>query len=805
MTRTLQVSVPVPREEVFSYSVSQEHVKSVQIGKRVIAPFGNRKVIGFIVGYEAPPQNIELKNIIDVLDDKPLFDRKRLDFFKWISKYYLCPLGIVLKAAHPGVFNQGIKRTVILTDKGKRYLNRSSLSGVETQILNTLNIRGRMTAERVFSITGGSDFNTLNKLKRKDLIDFEYDFRDRAKKKFRKFYEPAGHSPDSKKLSSKPAKRSLFEFISRHGKVSHDDLRSIFPAFSKHARWLEEQGFIRTELIEHIRDPFSNIAPAVKHDIPTLNPGQENAFSQIKHSIESGRFSPYLLHGITGSGKTEIYLRSIELVMTKGKQAIVMVPEISLTPQLVKRFKSRFGEKVGVIHSMLSDGERFDTWRQAKNGEISVVIGARSAIFAPFDNLGIVIVDEEHENTYKQEEMPPYNARDLSMVLGRMTGSVVVLGSATPSLESYRNAITGKFGYLVLNERAAGQALPEIVAVDMKKESDHMFSGTLKSSIIENYRAGKQTILFLNRRGYSTTLLCEKCGSIHKCPNCSIAFTYHKNDNRIKCHYCGIDEAFSNECTECGSVYRGIGIGTQTVEYALRKLLPSASIHRMDSDTAGSKYKLLRLYEMLEEGSVDILIGTQMVAKGHDLPGVTLVGIISADMMLGIPDFRAGERAFQLITQVAGRAGRGDSAGTVIVQTFNDDHPCIRYAVEQDSDAFFGYETELRESLGYPPYSRIANIRMSGQDENQTEQFAKDLSRKARAGLYGSRNPGIEILGPSKCPLYRLKNRFRWQMLLKAGDSGLLHSFAEALLKKASPAARSRVRFSIDIDPNNFY
>jgi len=803
MPNTVQISIPIPRDEIFSYSFPDTCKDLVEIGKRVLVPFGNRKVLGFIVGFDPPPEGIRLKDIADVIDEEPLFDEKRLGFFRWVSNYYMCSLGSVLKAAHPGVLVTGLKRIIVLTDKGRKHLARSKSDDLTSRILNSVFLTERITAEKLFNIIEDSNFALLNSLRRRGFIEYEYEFENKARKKYTKVIYPLPNLENTAEIENKPAKRSVLEFLLRHQQAVIDDLRELFPNITTHIKWLEENGYVGVEYKEVIRDPFEEFS-YYDEDIPELNSDQNAVLKKIKGSIASGEYAPYLVNGVTGSGKTEIYLRAIKNVIEKGKQAIVMVPEISLTPQLVKRFKTRFGDKVAVLHSMLSDGERFDTWRQARKGRINIVIGARSAIYTPFSNIGIIIVDEEHESSYKQDELPCYNARDLSLVLGKMTSSTVILGSATPSCESYNNSVIGKIGYLELPLRAGGRPMPEVSVIDMRKEGNPVFSGLLKSALAENFRNGNQTILFLNRRGYFSSLICENCGDIFSCPNCSIPLTYHSNGDSIKCHYCGLDEKFSNKCGKCGAVYKGLGIGTQTVEQQIKSFIPSARVYRMDRDTTGTKLKLMEIYRKLENNEVDILIGTQMVAKGHDLPGVTLVGVISADMLLGIPDFRSGERTFQLITQVAGRAGRGASPGTVIVQTFNGDHPSIQYAIEQDSVKFLENELELRDSLRYPPFTKMVNIRFTGSDESKTRDFANYISKCARSAISELAEGKLVIMGPSRCPLYRLKNKYRWQMILNSTDLRTLHALSGKLVSLANEK-RGNVKVSLDVDPQNFY
>ncbi|GJM15963.1 MAG: primosomal protein N' [Thermodesulfobacteriota bacterium] len=803
MDDSIQVAVPIPGDEYYSYRVPEHLKEGIKLGKRVLVPFRNRKSIGFIVGLGNPPSDIKLKDILDIIDEEPLFDEKRLEFLRWISNYYIASLGIVLKAAHPGGLGVSLKRLITITENGINALNADRLTSHETLVLNTVYNFGEVTSQKLLTLVENTSNELLNSFKRRNLIEFSYELASDSKIKTEKIIVAGdGASLDSKSLQRKHAKAEILEYVLTHRKVTLVDLKEIFGNVVAHLPWLEEKEFIKIEHQEISRNPFSEIKVS-NEPPPNLNLDQDIAYKKIVEAVSHEEFSPFLLHGVTGSGKTEVYLRAIGEVIKKGKEALVLVPEISLTPQLVKRFRSRFGNQVTVIHSALSDGERFDAWRMASRGEVKVVIGARSAIFAPLKNLGIIIVDEEHETSYKQEESPAYNARDLSLVLGRMTGSVVVLGSATPSVETYSNALKSRYGYLSMPLRVEDKSMPKIQVIDMKNENDTIFSEALKQSILNNFEENKQTILFLNRRGYSGLLICHACGEILKCPNCTVSLTYHAGDDSIKCHMCGLSEKSMPDCSKCGEHMRGLGIGTQKVEEEVKRILPKATVARMDRDTASGKNKLLKLYSRLERGEIDVLIGTQMVAKGHDLPGVTLVGVISADISLGIPDFRSGERTFQLVTQVAGRSGRGDHPGNVIVQTFNPEHPSITYATHQDSKGFLDEEIKLREELKYPPYSRLVNVRFSGRFEAETENVVSQSDKLARKMISKLPMGALEIIGPSPCPIYKIRNRFRFQMLLKSTNAGIIHSFSKQFLASISKIS-SNVRCSVDVDPYYF-
>lgn len=805
MKDAVQIAIPIPSDEIFYYSAPKGLENGIEIGKRVLVPFQNRKALGFILGTGLPPQEITLKDIIDIVDEEPLFDDKRLEFLKWISKYYLAPLGTVLKVAHPGGLGLNLRRLIKITDKGKRFIDKKNIDEKQHSVLRTLSINGDITAGKLIDLFTGITQEYLNALRRKNLIEYDYELKSSYKVKLEKIIKPNKDIQIDQKFEKRyPAKFKILDFLITHDSVPYADLKEVFGQTSGHVRWLEDNGFITIDAIEVKRDPYSEFKISTQKP-PELTPEQSVACRKLWNAINRIAFSPFLLHGVTGSGKTEIYLRVIDQVIKKGREAIVLVPEISLTPQLVKRFRGRFGKLVAVIHSALSDGQRFDAWRMASRGEVKIVIGARSAIFAPFKNVGVIVVDEEHESSYKQDEMPCYNSRDLSLVLGKMMNAVVVLGSATPSVESYANSLKEKFTLLSLPLRVKDRSLPEVEIVDMRNEGEAVISKRLSSEIKKNFMHKKQTILFLNRRGFSNLLICQACGAMVSCPNCSITLTYHSKGQCLRCHYCGISEPLFENCLKCGSLLLRLGVGTQKIEEEVKRLIPSVTVARMDRDAVSGKNRLLQLYKRLESGEIDVLIGTQMVAKGHDLPGVTLVGVVASDISLGIPDFRSGERTFQLITQVAGRAGRGNEDGRVIVQTFNPDHPSIKYAIEQDSIGFLNDELKLRGDLEYPPFSRLVNVKFQGRIESETADYAKSAYEVARKIVSKLPVGSINILGPSESPVYKIRNRFRWQMLLKSPNLNLLHNYSKKLMQVLTKMKTNKnLKVIFDVDPLSF-
>jgi primosomal protein N' (replication factor Y) len=576
---------------------------------------------------------------------------------------------------------------------------------------------------------------------------------------------------------------------------------------------LAERGLVAIEEREVVRDPFARTEP-VPHPPPTLTPAQERVLAPITAAVARGAYAPFLLHGVTGSGKTEVYLRAIEDALRRGRQALVLVPEISLTPQLTQRFRGRFGDEVAVLHSGLSDAERYDQWRRLR-GEAGrparIAIGARSALFAPLERLGVLVVDEEHDASFKQDESPRYHARDLALVRAQRAGAVVILGSATPSLESLYNARRGKVTLLRLVGRVHERPMPRMEVIDLTRADlvghrTALLSRELAEAVAETVAAGEQAILFLNRRGYSSFVLCRDCGQVFECRHCSVSLTHHQRVSRLLCHYCGYSEPVPKACPVCrGDRVGMMGVGTERIEDALRGLLPGAKVARLDRDTATTRARLEGILAAFARREVDVLIGTQMVTKGHDFPGVTLVGAIFADQGLHFPDFRAAERTYQLLCQVAGRAGRGHREGRVLVQTFSPGHPAIQAAVRGDEEAFYEHEVAMREQLGYPPAGRLVAFRMEGASEQATRTAAQVLGRRARERIDSAPWAGqVTVLGPAEAPLARLHGKVRYQMLLRGRRGDLVRRFARELLPGAARAEIPRgVRVAVDVDPVN--
>ena len=608
-----------------------------------------------------------------------------------------------------------------------------------------------------------------------------------------KVYSPTGLGDDPPGTRQ----REILAMVRDRGRISLTEMRERFGSPHAPLKRLVELGYLRESEEERRRDPFLD-QPAPED--ASLEPTEEQAeaLERVGQVLAAGGFAPFLLHGVTGSGKTEVYLRAIADALTLGRRALVLVPEIALTPQLVSRFRARFTDiQIAVLHSGLSEGERYDAWRAITRGEVAIVIGARSAVFAPILNLGIIIVDEEHEASYKQGEGFRYHGRDLALLRGQMAGAAVLLGSATPSLTTFHRARQGQTGYLPLTRRALSRPLPEVTLVDLTTgRPEGSLSETLASALQENLERGEQSLLLLNRRGFAPFLLCSDCGRTFRCPNCEITLTYHQGRRLMRCHYCDYAETPPELCPQCrGENIEPEGAGTERLEEEVARLLPAARIARMDRDTTARKGAHQRLMERMMQRDVDILVGTQMVAKGHDFPGVTLVGVVGADSTLNFPDFRSAERTFALLAQVAGRAGRGAKPGRVFIQTYAPDHYALACAAAHDYEQFYDQEIALRAALDYPPFGFLVNLVLSGNDPQRVSRGADALAE----GLQRDAGPA-EVLGPAPCPLARLRGKSRMQILLKSPSRAPLRRLLCRLpdLQKNIP---SGVRLAVDVDP----
>jgi primosomal protein N' (replication factor Y) (superfamily II helicase) len=733
-----RVALPVPLGQVFTYSVSPELALVVRRGARVLCELGRRRVLGVVleVGEREPEVPVEkLKPVRAVVDAEPVLPEELLGFLQEIARYYLAPVGEVMELALPAV-------------------ERSVALAVEAPA-------STRAVGRLVQVARAVDGRPAPSLR--------------------------GKAP------------AILEHLRAHGPETLTALEERWPSARSAVARLVEAGAVALEKREEAVDPFT--AAVAPDTPPTLTAAQEHAVAAITARLDRGEKRAFLLEGVTASGKTEVYLRTAERALELGRGVIVLVPEIALTPQLVARFRARLGSRIAVLHSGLGERERHAMWRSLRSGEVRIAVGARSALFAPVRALGLVCVDEEHDGSFKQEEGVRYHARDMALLRAHRADAVCVLGSATPSATSVELAQSGRLELLELPARArAASVLPKVEIVDLRRMGpgpggERLLSVPLFRALEETVAARKQAILFLNRRGFAPSILCAACGKIAECPNCAVALTLHRaRGGELVCHYCDHHEARPIACRQCGE--RALleeGAGTERIESVLGDILPGARIGRLDRDVAAGQ-KSERVLERMRKGDIDVLVGTQMVTKGHDLPNVTLVGVLNADAALSLPDYRAAERTFQLLVQVAGRAGRGDIPGRVLIQTWQPDHPAIVLAMKHDVKAFIAQELEQRREVGYPPFVRLALVRFEAADDELARTQAEKVARVARAG--GS--PDVELLGPTAAPLARLRGRYRYRFLLRARDRARLR---QVLLGVARAGVDRRVRMAIDVDP----
>jgi primosomal protein N' (replication factor Y) len=822
------VAIPRPVRRLFTYTVPPELLPRCRRGARVVVPFGRHRLTAFVIevrpavpGEEEP---FPLKPIEQVLDPDPVLDEALLDLTRWASEYYAVSWGEMIRAALPGL-KAKVTRVVVVAPAGLRALEAAA-GALPDAALPAIarDPAGReiLGAAAGFAARSGSGIR-LADLKRTVGPRFRHSkLAGLARAGLLEIVEVTGRSGPRPRLKEEavlpvapaggadqetpqgPRQRIVLRTLEEAGgRLAVPDLLERARADRSVLRSLLKRGLARIESVESPRLPLALEQPPG----PALNlrptEDQRRAIEAIEGLIAGRRFATCLLHGVTGSGKTEVYLRAIEAAVARGRRALYLVPEIGLTPLLARRMRARFGEVLALLHSRLSEGERYDEWRRVREGRAQVVLGARSAVFAPIADLGLIVVDEEHDSSYKQDEYPRYHGRDLAVVRSKMAGAVVVLGSATPSMESYFQAQRGKHRLLELPERVGAAGLPPVERVDMRREFEEVgresiLSRRLAGALAERIGRKEQCLILLNRRGFSTFALCRACGEQVECRRCSIAMTLHLRERRLRCHYCDDSRRVPETCPRCGSAHLHFGgTGTERLEEVLRAALPGARIERMDSDTVRGRGSAERLLMRVETGEIDVLLGTQMIAKGHDFPNVTLVGVLAADALLGLPDFRAGERTFQLLAQVAGRSGRGERVGEVIVQAYDADHHAIRAAAEHDYAGFAAKELAFRKVMNYPPYSALAALLVKDRSFDRARGRAAAVARIVR-GL-GSRS--LQVLGPAPAPLERLRGEYRVQILLKAASRAEMQGALAAMLAELD-RRRERVEdLVIDVDP----
>ncbi len=747
----IALSLPLPKPLTYLWPKSFPFQPSV--GWRVLVPLGKRKITGYVIQTEdaLPPENHDRKHryackeVLAILDDEPLFSQNELNFYNWISQYYLASLGEVLRTALPASMNLRSYKAIKILPQGIWALKENVFSTEqESQILSALKRTGKLPLKDLQKKNSRSIEKSLQSLYDKGFIEECLVFKGKQKQK-----------------------------------IPEADIDNLSQA-------------------------------QIYQPPPRLTDQQEEVVNKILSCLQKKYFQPFLVHGVTGSGKTEIYLQVIEQALKMGKEALVLVPEIALTPQTLQWFSARFGSNIVVLHSRLTEKERLDCWWKIRKGQVKIAIGARSAIFAPFKNLGIIVVDEEHDPSYKQQDRVRYNARDLALVRGQQEQAIVILGSATPSIESYYNVQIGKSILVELTKRIHNRPLPSVTRVDMRnnplpKNKRGSLSPPLEEALTHNLAEGKKSILFLNRRGYSSCLICTDCGYLFRCPHCNVSLTFHRANKKLCCHYCEYQTPTPAQCPTClSNAVHPVGKGTERIEEEIQTIVPQALIGRMDRDTTRKKNAHEKILKQFQGDDLNILIGTQMIAKGHDIPEVTLVGVIQADVSLDLPDFRASERTFQLLMQVSGRAGRGQWPGQVFIQTYHPDHYSIQSASQHDYKTFYEQELVFRKELNYPPFSRMVNLRITGPEEELTQQAAHRIGALARSLLErnNSKYSNLEILGPSPAPLSRLRGRFRFHCFLKGAPSKLLLSFTKEIVSKCQPILLAgKLHLEIDVDP----
>lgn len=795
------VSIPNLDTRTFSYLIPDEFKNTVQIGTPVSVPFGRQGVISaYVVGFtDYLEEGIKAKSIYDILDEQPVFDLEYLKFLEWISAYYCCPLPTVIETAIPtGFFLNKSKRIAFL----HRENILENLNEFENKIIELFAKSDSLALNFVqqrSKIPSGKFFETLRKLKSKNIVSVttEQNLKSMSAKIERWV---SLHNP----VAKTKRQQEILDFLSTQ-ENNEIKLSTLVKELDTTPATIEK--LIQSDNLKLIeKEVYRNalqIYEGNKTDFFGLNSEQENAFIKIHSSLKEGNPEPLLLYGITGSGKTEVYIHAMREALNLGKKIIFLVPEIALSSQLAKRITQRFGiEKVAIWHSNISEGERFDIWNKIRNNQIDIIIGARSAIFAPLKDIGLIIIDEEHESSYKQTSPAPrYNAKDIAIYRAKQLKATIVLGSATPDILTFYKAVNQN-RILYLTERFGNAELAKVHTIDLKNDfKKGVFSITLLRALERTFEEGKQAILLINRRGFSTTTLCKSCGNTVECEKCSIPMIYHKTDNNLKCHYCSSAIPIPKTCPKCGQPdIKNIGLGTQKVEEDFKKFFPKINCSRIDSDIMSKKNAFVDVIEAFAQGEIQVLIGTQMIAKGLDMPNVTLVGVISADNLFNMPDYRGVERGFQLLTQVAGRAGRGEFAGKVYFQAYTPDFSALKDAEEQNYISFYHREIESRYEFSYPPYSKLTRLIISSENKFRTEKIASEIgfimtNYLEKRGL----SEKLQVLGPTECIITKIKEEYRYQIIIKNRMEENGHTLLTSLLKKIN--VPKDIKFLIDVDP----
>ncbi len=791
------------------YSIPPELEGHIACGCRVMVPVGRRMQAGLVAWvskvHEDPPSGVTLRPIAAIVDKSPVMPVDLIDLCRWIAGYYFFPLGEVIATALPSSLLVQPRARFHVTPHGRAVLERPNPPDLLQILAAAPGLDETQLQEQAHSAKGIR--RKLSALERDGLIAASYSYDpEPVRPKLVRVLRLKG-KPTASHLQGSEALRQIVETLeSSSDPVPLSTVRRCAHNADYWLKKLREAGLLDELSLEVVRESHhAQSLPERTPFAPTSD--QHKVLEALGPCLENPVFRPHLLFGVTGSGKTEVYLELVTQALRRGKGALVLVPEIALSTQLEAVFRQRFGKDLAICHSGLSVGARYDQWREALSGRRRVILGVRSAVFMPVRDLGIIIIDEEHDPSYKQEDHLRYHARDVALIRARSLGIPILLGSATPSLQSMANAQLGRYTLLTMPKRVLERPLPEVRVVDMRRESrrDPILSRPLREALLETVGAGEQALLFLNRRGFASFLVCTVCGHVPQCIHCSVSLTFHQQANLLKCHYCGLEVPVPQECPQCGKgVLLFHGFGTERLEEEVRKLLPDRKIVRIDRDTVKHAQRLVEYFNALRTSEAQVLIGTQMIAKGHDFPGITLVGIVSADTALQVPDYRGGETTVQLLMQVAGRAGRGDKAGLAIVQTYNPSHYTIEAALRLDYASFCGRELEIRRELQYPPHTKILRLLLTDESEDLTREAAIELASLCREIAAGLRERGLHaaILGPAEAPLARLNRRYRWHVFVKAWSTQALTSFAENLLRlKPGTSSLRRAQLIIDRDP----
>jgi primosomal protein N' (replication factor Y) len=799
--------LPVPLDCLFTYKL--QGISAV-VGGRVIVPFREKRLQGIVVRLhaEAPAATVKLRAVISALDSAPVLDERLLALGRWIAGYYLAPLGEVYRTMLPlaAEFKQVVAYRI--TERGTEALYQAADAGssrrsqpdrqmAEIAVLDYL-AEDDLVREPTLRSATGATRDTLRRLVAKKWIAREDLSSARDATRTVKVAVLKQAPGDAAAKLNANQRKILAHLECAGGRIAVDELRRLSVPKTTLATLL------RRNLVEIVEEAAERVQPAMKpHALEFLfTPPQQQALDAINQSVEARRFQALLVHGVTASGKTAVYLAAMKRVLEAGRGAILLVPEIGLTPAVAADLYAIFGEQVAILHSSLSDGERAEQWRRVRRGEARIAVGTRSAVFAPVQELALIIVDEEQDHSYKQDETPRYHARDVAAVRAKALGVTVVFGSATPSLESFHNAGSGKYRLLRLPDRVQQRPMPEVELIDMRQEfqatgKEQLLSRRLIEEVTARMESGGQAMILLNRRGYSAFVMCRSCGDTIQCRDCAVALTHHKRERKLMCHYCGYQQPIPKLCPKCGSDYvQFLGTGSEKLEDMLHAAFPAARIGRMDRDTVRGHQDFERILSAFDAGELDLLVGTQMIAKGHDIHGVTLVGVVGADTALSLPDFRAAERTFQLLTQVAGRAGRGEAQGKVVLQTYFPDHYAVQFAAHHDFEGFYRKELQFRSWMHYPPFTTLANVLVRSDRQEEAMRCAGVLGN----WFQSARHEGVRVMGPAVAPIMRLKRDFRYHFLLKSSSRERLHALLDAMLRHAEQERLPRTNIVVDVD-----